>query len=376
MKKILAILLCLSIALGALSGCVGQEAQAPSPQPSDSETPSPTETPEPSPTEPPVVLTMASAGMVTGTNKGNAFKKAFEELKSQSGGRLAIDLFEGGEKGTDAEIIDAVKSGAVSIYTGGASMMQEAIPQLAVLDIPMMFSSIEGCNAVLGGAFTEMMQPFFNEAGMQLIGAYSTAFHHFTSSVPVAAPGDLKGIRMTTSKSEYHQLFWKTLGCNVLPLERSQVYIALKQGMHGAQENTYREINTLKLYEVQSSLIKTRHTQDVGLFVINKAQYDALTDEQRTLIGQFVSQAISAETEAVAEDEASQETNFGKKKMAVTEPTSELLVALKAAVQPVIDSIKENIDPALVDSYIAACKSGAAAPAPTATPDTSNEPTE
>ncbi len=376
MKKILAILLCLSIALGALAGCAGQEAQTPSTEPSDyEETPSPTEPPEPSPTEPPVVLTMASAAEVSGTNKGNALKKALEELKSQSGGSLSIELYEGGEKGTDAEIIDAVKSGGITIYMGSASMMKEVIPQLAVLEIPMMFSSTEGCNAVLAGAVTDMMQPFFNEAGMQLIGAYSTSFHHFTSSAPIAAPADLKGLRMTTSKSEYHQLFWKTLGCNVLPLERSQVYIALKQGMHGAQENTFREINTLKLFEVQSSLIKTRHTQDVGLYIMNKERYDALTEEQRTLISQFVSQAISNETEAVAEDEASQESNFVKKKMAVAEPDSELLAALKAAVQTVVDSVKKNIDPAFVDSYIAACKSGAATPAPTP-PETTDEPAE
>jgi TRAP-type C4-dicarboxylate transport system substrate-binding protein len=109
---------------------------------------------------------------------------------------------------------------------------------------------------------------------------------------------------------------------------------------------------------------------------MNKAEYDSLTEEQRNWLGQFVSQVISDETAAVAEDEASQESTFGKKKMTVSEPTAELLTALKAAVQPVVDAVKQAIDPALVDSYIAACQQTQSVPAPTPTaPDVSPEPT-
>lgn len=373
MKRFLAIWLCFAVALFALAGCGGEQAQV-SATPSPTAVPTPTETPEPSPTEPPVTLTMASAGTLTGTNKGDALEKAVQDLKTWSGGSMAIDFYEGGEKGTDAEIIEAVKTGAITIYAGDASMMQQTIPQLAVLDIPMMFTSIESCNAVLGGAFSDMAQPLFNEAGMQLVGVYSTSFRQLTCSAPIAAPADLKGIRMTTSKSPYNQLFWRTLGCNVLPLERSQVHIALKQGMHKAQEDVYDEIYTLKLYDVQSALIKTRHTQPATLLVMNKAAFDAFTDEQKGWLDKFMKQLIADDIAATAEDETEQETAFGKKKMTVSEPAAELAAALKAAVQPVIESMKEAVDPAFVDSYIAACQAQSPAPTASAEPETSETP--
>jgi uncharacterized protein YlxP (DUF503 family) len=122
------------------------------------------------------------------------------------------------------------------------------------------------------------------------------------------------------------------------------------------EESTDAEISDLKLYETQTTLIKTRHAQSVGLFVMNKAQYDALTDEQKGWLSQFVTQAEGDEKAAVAEDETSQEKTFVKKKMPVSEPTPEVLAALKSAVQTVIDAMKQNIDPAFVDAYIAACQ--------------------
>lgn len=319
---------------------------------------------------------MASAAALSGTSKGDALKKNFDDLKTWSGGAMAIDLFEGGEKGADADIIEAVKAGGVSIYAGDASAMATAIPQLAVLDLPMMFKNLEACNSVLGGSFTNMMQPLFNGAGMQLLGAYSASMRYLTTSVPITAPADFTGLRISTSKSQYSQLFWKTLGCNVMALERSEVYIALKQGMLEAQENVDSEISDLKFYEGQTNLYKTRHGQNVSLYVMNKAQYDALTEQQKGWLDKLVAQAENDEITAVAESESEQEADFNKTNMQVVEPGTEVLAALGAAVQPVIDSMKQSVDPALVDQYLAACQqAGTSAPSASVQPSGSALPT-
>ena len=365
MKKLLAIVLCAALAL-ALAGCSGEQAQSPSP---GTATPAPTETLAPEPTEPPMSLSMASAAALTDTGKGDALSKGFDDLKAWSGGSMVIDFFEGGDKGTDADIIEAVKTGGVSIYTGDASMMTEVIPQLAVLDAPMMFTALEACNAMLGGSFMDMMQPFFNDAGLQLIGVYSASFKYLTTGIPIASPADFSGLRISTSKSQYSQSFWRTLGCNVMPLERSEVYIALKQGLLEAQETVYSEISALKYYEVQTNMYKTRHGQDVDVYVMNKAQYDGLTGEQKEWLGKFVSQVISDEIAAAGEYESEQEKTF--KKMTVAEPAPEVLAALKAAVQPVIDEMKQNIDPALVDQYVSACQQAGETSAPAASTEPS-----
>jgi TRAP-type C4-dicarboxylate transport system substrate-binding protein len=378
MKKTLAIVMCAIMTLVIFAGCSGEDT-AETPSATDSFTPELTETPTPSPTEPPVVLCMASAGTLSGTNKGDALKKGFDDLKSSSSGALTIDFYEGGEKGTDAEIIAAVKSGDVSIYIGDASMVKEVIPQLAVLDLPMMFPNISACNIMLGGSFIEMMQPYFNEAGLQLIGAYSTSFRQLTVKTEdrIVAAKDLKGLRINTSENEYSQLFWKTLGCNVFTLTDSQMFTATKQKLINGQESTYAAINSLKLYDSQSDLIKTRHGQPVELFVMNKEQYDALTDSKKEWLEEFITKVGQDEVTAVAEDEEEQETLFKKKLLKPYEPSEEILNALKSAVTPVVELMKQSVDPELVDNYIAACKQAEidaenAAAAPTEDPSASD----
>lgn len=388
MKKTLAIILCVMTALVMFAGCSGGES-AVTPSATATPTPEPTATPTPSPTEPPVVLSMASASMLTGTDKGDALNNGFDDIRSASSGKLTIEFYEGGEKGTDAEIIEAVKSGEVSIYTGDASLMQAVIPQLKVLDLPMMFTNLSACNTMLSGSFIEMMQPYFNEAGLQLIGAYSTSFRHLTLKVKdhIKLPNDLKGLKINAEENEYSRLFWKTVGCSVYSFADTQLFTATKQGLLNGQEETYAFINKLKLYDSQSDLIKTRHGQPVGLFVMNKAQYDSLTDEQKKWLGDFISKAEQDEITAVAEDETEQETLFKKKLLKPFEPSAEIIAALKAAVTPVTELMKQSVDPALVDQYIAACKqaetdaANAAANPPDDTSDTdtattSEQPTE
>ena len=118
--------------------------------------------------------------------------------------------------------------------------------------------------------------------------------------------------------------------------------MALKNGLIEAQENTSAEINDLKLYEVQTNMIETGHIPYVSIFVMNKEMYDGLTDEEKEWLSQFVSQAEQDTINAVAEDETSQETKFGEKKMAVSQPSTELEAALDGAVQAVIDSVKQT----------------------------------
>jgi TRAP-type C4-dicarboxylate transport system substrate-binding protein len=355
MKKALATVLCAAMMLIMFAGCSGA---AVAPSASATLTPEPTATPTPSPTEPPVVLCMASASVLSETNKGDALEKGFDDIKSWSSGALTIDFYEGGEKGTDAEIIEDVKSGDISIYTGDASMMKEVIPQLQVLDLPMMFSNLSACNTMLSGSFIEMMQPYFTEAGFQLIGAYSSAFRNLTvkSEDRLDAAEDIEGLRINTDENEYYMLFWQTAGCNVFTLTDNQLFTATKQGLLNGQEGTYAYINRLKLYDSQSDLIKTRHAQPVGLFVMNKAQYDDLTDTQKEWLEKFIAQVEKDEITAVEEDEAAEETLFKKKLLRPYEPSQEILEALKDAVPPVVELMKQSVDPDLVDRYIAACR--------------------
>lgn len=310
--------------------------------------------------------------------------KGFEDLKTSSSGALTIDFYEGGDKGTDLEIIEAVKSGNVSIYTGDASMLKETIPQLQVLDTPMMFTNLSACNIMLSGSFIEMMQPYFNEAGLQLIGAYSTSFRHLTLKIKdhITVPKDLKGLRINVEDNEYSKLFWQTVGCNVFTLTDSQLFVATKQGLLNGQESTYEATNRLKLYDSQSDLIKTRHNQPVGLFVMNKEQYDNLTEEKKQWLNEFIAQVEKDEITAVAEDETEQEALFKKKLLRAFEPTQEVITALKAAAAPVVELMKQSIDPGLVDRYIAACQqaetdaaNAAAAPTDDQTDDAEASPT-
>lgn len=347
MRKVAAVIICIAIFL-ITAGCgagAGAPVQATAVQ---------TVTPEPTPVRPEVTLDIASSADYKGMPLGNAIKEGINDLKTQSGGLMAV-TYEGG-KDAESAVLESVISGGVSIYLGDVQRVSAKIPQLNVCEIPMLFSDAASCNKTLSGSFADMMQPYFNSAGLELLGAYCTSMSNLTSNKMINSAADIKSLKIRTEVSAYDTLFWKTAGCFPAQLEWPNVYISLKQKMLEAQESTDENINSHNLYEVQGYIIKTNHLPEIRIFAMNRAQYNALTEDQQKWLAGFISGVEQKAEEGQAAFDSQLETMFTQKGMKVTEASSGLITALTASVQPVTELVKTTVDPALVDAYIAACK--------------------
>lgn len=65
--------------------------------------------------------------------------------------RIYCNTYSGGQMGSDRQLMDAVRNGAISIIQSATSAQVEQIPKLALLATPYLFSDIKTCNDLLGG---------------------------------------------------------------------------------------------------------------------------------------------------------------------------------------------------------------------------------
>lgn len=369
MKKLISLMLSLSLILtlaacgtgGSTAPAPGAAASTPASAPSAPAIVVPTELVDNTqglkiPCEP-IELSLGCSGTVDGTIMGDALNKYIEELKTWTDGKFVINFYPSGQLGGDTELIEGTQMGSVDIFTGAPSSQIGLIPQLAVLDIAGLYDNVQQCNNVLSGGFLEQIEPYYNNAGLHLLTAYATAFRITSSNDPITSLDSLKGLNIRVQENQYHMAFWKALGANPTPLAFGELYIALQQGMMDAQENPWPSYVGAKLCEVQKYMTLTNHIPFVSTYVMNNGKYNSLSDAQKQALNQFIYSTQKYIVEGTAADDARLqklcEDNYG---LTVNAVPADVMAKFPEATQAVIDLMKQNVDPAFVDSYVAAAK--------------------
>ena len=305
----------------------------------------------------PIELSMGCSGTVEGTIMGDALDKYLAELKEWTDGNFVINFYPSGQLGGDVELIEGTQMGSVDIFNGAPTSQVGLIPELAVLDISGLYDNVDDCNSVLNGGFTDLIEPYYNNAGLHVLGMFATDFRITSSNDPINSMDDLKGLNIRTQENKYHMEFWRQLGANPTPLAFGELYIALQQHMMDAQENPWASYVGAKLCEVQNYMTFTNHIPFVSTYIMNNAKYQSLSDAQKQALNQFIYSVRKYQLEGTVEDDARmQKLCEDDYNLVCSEVPEDVKAAYPAATQAVVDLMKKDIDPTFVDNYLEAVK--------------------
>jgi len=276
-----------------------------------------------------------------------------EKMREFSGNTIELLIYPDGALGNDGSIITGVRNGTVSMIIGSTSGQGSEVPELALLDIPYLFEDLEQCNQLLKGPLQEWFQPYYNQAGLQLISWRTSGYRMMTTNIPVLQAQDLQALTIRTMENSYHEAYWSALGAEVKEMGFSQVVYALQQGIINSQENPLSTILHSGVASVQEYVVKTDHLPFILAYVMNKELYDSLTPEEQDTLCRFFHE-LGDQFEKNAEEGRvnslweCQET-YG---MEILEPGEELLAVMKEKNQVVIDLLKQNLGEARVNAYL------------------------
>jgi len=278
---------------------------------------------------------------------GAKFKELVEE---RSKGAIEVQLFADGQLAKDLAAIDAHKTGAIEMSLPSTAMAQ-IDPKFGVFDIPFLFKNHAAVQMFSeGDVWKKDLQPLFEENGLVGIGFVENGFRQITNNKrPINVPADLKGIKLRVPQSKLRVAAFQQFGANPITMDFSEVFTALQQGVVDGQENPYVQIEAGKFYEAQKYLSITNHTYTPGYLTASKVWWDGLTQDQRDLLEQA---AIDAGTWSRQYGEEAGDTLLKKFKDAGMEVNTADSAAFQAEVAPVIEILKESIDPAFVDKVV------------------------
>ena len=274
MKRLYAIML---ILLAALCGCVASTSELMPPEP-----------PAAVLSEPPTEAQQATyqfSVAFTGNSYSKKIYQAAANIEKRTNGDLKLAIFSDGQMGTDAEIIQAVQNGTLSLAAANTAIFQPLVPQAAVINIPACYTQYVQPYISYNGEFYRQFNKCFNQAGFELLVQESSGYRLLTSASSITALDQLSGLRIRTLNNRFHVRLWELLGAQPYQnIEWSELYYALQEGVVEAQDNPLEIIRMGRLQDIHPYALNGPFFVTYNSLAMNKAAYDALPEDYQNIL--------------------------------------------------------------------------------------------
>ncbi len=279
---------------------------------------------------------------------GVAIDTFAREVERRTNGRYKVQTFYSSALGAERESVEGVQLGTLDLTLTSTGPLPNFVPDVAILDIPFLFRDYTHARAVLDGPIGQELLAKFPAKGMVGLAWAENGFRHMTNSRrPVNVPDDLRGLKMRTMENPIHIEAYRQFGILPTPMAFTEVFTALQQGTVDGQENPLSVITAAKLDQVQKYLTLTGHVYSPAVFLMNKAQWEKLSEADKQAFLDAAKEAVKADRARVDEDERRAVADLRAKGMTVAENVDK--AKFQAALGPVYVDFGKRFGQANID---------------------------
>ncbi len=279
---------------------------------------------------------------------GVAIDTFAREVERRTDGRYKVQTFYSSALGAERESVEGVQLGTLDLTLTSTVPLPNFVPDVAILDIPFLFRDYAHARAVLDGPIGQELLTKFPAKGMVGLAWAENGFRHMTNSKrPVNVPEDLRGLKMRTMENPIHIEAYRQFGILPTPMAFTEVFTALQQGTVDGQENPLSVITAAKLDQVQKYLSLTGHVYSPAVFLMNKAQWDKLSQADKQAFLDAAKEAVKANRARVDDDERKAVADLRAKGMTVAENVDK--AKFQAALAPVYTDFAQRFGQANID---------------------------
>ncbi|MES0809407.1 DctP family TRAP transporter solute-binding subunit [Roseibium sp. SCPC15] len=289
-------------------------------------------------------------------NPAHACTAVFSNLvQSGTNGSVKVEVFGSNQLGSAAEHVQQVRDGLIQATLTSTGALASYYPRVDVLNLPFAFAGNEATYKVFDGDFGKALAADIEASlgDVVVLGFPDTGgfFAVTNSQKPIANLEDFSGIRIRTMTLPSHQKIIQALGAEAYPLSWGEVYSGLQTGVIDGQMNPVPIISFANFSEVQKYLTLTNHLFSPYTFMINRAFYEGLSDDERATLHAAAENCVTASRGLSRIIESSERGLAGlMDAMEVTALDDAQREAMAAATQPAFEShVNENLDEKAVE---------------------------
>jgi len=213
-------------------------------------------------------------------------REAIDRIRQATDGRLEIRLFPANQLGSDTDLLSQVRFGGVELFNLSSSILATLVPVTGIVNTGFAFPDYEAVWKAMDGDLGAYVRAQIAKVGLLTASrAWDNGFRQITSSTgPIRAPGDLRGLKIRVPPSPMLTSLFKALAAGPSPINFNELYSALQTKVVEGQENPLPIIATTKLYEVQKYCSLTGHVWDGYWILANRRAWGRLPDDIRAVV--------------------------------------------------------------------------------------------
>jgi tripartite ATP-independent transporter DctP family solute receptor len=261
----------------------------------------------------------------------------FQELVSErTEGAVTIELYPNASLGDERTLLEGMQIGTVDMGVITNGPVANFVEEMAVFELPFLFSSPEEAYAVLDGPIGQELLGKLSEVNLKGLAYAERGFRNLTNSErPVRHPDDIDGLRVRVMENPVYVDTFRELGANAVPMAWTEALTAMQQGTIDGQENPVNVVHSFKLNETQNYMTMSRHTYAPAIFVMGMPVWNRLPEAAQDVIEQAAQEAAEHERRVNAEMESKQLAELRASGMEIVEDPE--VDAFQAAVAPVYE---------------------------------------
>jgi len=278
-----------------------------------------------------------------------------EALEAAKPGHFEVQFFPNRQLGDETAMLQGVQLGTVDSGLVTNSIIANVDQAFIINDLPFLYKDAATVYATLDGPLGQEL--FDRVVDKKIIGlAWCEAgFRNMVNRVrPIAAPGDVTGLKFRVIESPLFVGMFTNLGGAGVPMPFGEVFTALQQGTIDGMENPTWSIQANKMDEVTKYLSITRHIYSATPIVMSGRLYDSLSDEDKGLVKAAAKSACDQQRVFAQEQEQTIIADLVSKGLALNEVTD--ASAFQAKMQPLYDEYRPKIGDDLMNRWLAAVK--------------------
>ncbi|WP_340672417.1 TRAP transporter substrate-binding protein [Bradyrhizobium ottawaense] len=297
--------------------------------------------------------------VATDTPKGKGAEKFKEPAEKYTGGKVKVEVYPNSTLYKDKEELEALQLGSVQMLAPSNSKFGPlGIREFEVFDLPYILPDLKTLRKVTEGPLGTRLLKLLDAKGITGLAYWDNGFKQMSANKKLIAPVDYQGVKFRIQSSRVLQAQFKALSSLPQVMAFSEVYQALQTGVVDGQENTWSNIYTQKMHEVQKYITETNHGYIGYVVIVNKKFWDDLPADIREQLTKAMKEATdfsNAQSQKENDDALAEIKKSGKSE--IIKLTGEQDEAMRKAMEPVYKDAAGRIGQPLIDEFLKEAKS-------------------
>lgn len=240
------------------------------------------------------ILIKFSHVVAENTPKGQGallFKKLAEQRLP---GKVEVQVYSNSSLFGDGKEMEALLLGDVQFIAPSLAKFEHYTKQLQLFDLPFLFENMDAVDRFQNSPEGQELLTSMKDKNITGLAYWHNGLKQLSANKPLIEPKDARGLKFRVQASQVLDEQFKAVRANPRKMSFAEVYQGLQTGVVNGSENTYSNVYSQKVHEVQSHITESNHGLLDYMLITNTKFWEGLPADVRGELEEVVKEVTTA----------------------------------------------------------------------------------